>query len=62
MEITAACAFGRLCFLPSGGGVMPAGPLLRTHLTAKGTHGSDLPQELSEKKSRNDIRNEIKKK
>ena len=45
VEITAGCAFGRSCFLWRGVGVMPAGPFLRTHLTAKGAHGSDLPQE-----------------
>ena len=45
VEITAACAFGRLCFLGRGVGVMPAWPLLRTHLTVKAACGSDLPQE-----------------
>ena len=32
-------------FSPEGVGAVPAWPLLRTHLTAKGTRGSDLPQE-----------------
>ena len=60
-ETTAARASGRLCFLRRVVGVMPVGPLLRTHLTAKGARGSDLPQEQSEKKSRNEVRNEMKK-
>ena len=62
MEITAASAFGRLCFVRRVVDVVPAWPFLRAHLTAKGARGSDLPQELSEKKSRNDVRNEMKKK
>ena len=45
VEITVVSAFGRLCFVWRVVGVVPAWPLLRTHLTAQGARGSDLPQE-----------------
>ena len=45
VEITTVSVFGRLCFVRRVVGVVPAWPLLRTHLTAQGARGSALPQE-----------------